>query len=163
MSVYKAYLETTIFNFYFADKGEQYYGPTIQYCQDVKNFFSAIEAGKYEPYTSEYVISEIKREPNEKRRLELLKLVDEYNICILPKSGEIERLAQKYITAGAIPDTFPDDALHIATTTINELDLIVSLNFQHIVKNKAIRITAEINGMEGYKNIGIFEPRELEI
>jgi hypothetical protein len=26
---------------------------------------------------------------------------------------------------------------------------------------KAIRITSKINGSEGYKNIGIFEPKEL--
>ena len=157
----KAYLETTIFNFYHADKGMQYYGPTVQFCQDVKKFFRAIDVGKYKPYTSEYVIGEIEREPNEERQLAMLKLIADYNVIILPKSADIEHLAQMYIDAGVIPETFPDDALHIAATTIYELDLIVSLNFQHIIKDKAIRITAEINSAERYKNICIFEPREL--
>ncbi|MDR2842408.1 MAG: hypothetical protein LBV52_04330, partial [Spirochaetaceae bacterium] len=59
------------------------------------------------------------------------------------------------------PENFPDDALHIATTAIYDLDFIVSLNFQHIVKDKAIKMTSQINKENGYKHIGIFEPMEV--
>jgi hypothetical protein len=157
----KAYIETTLFNFYFAEKGKQYFGKTVKYCRETREFFDAVRGGKFEPYTSDYVLAEIDREKNEGHRLEMLKLIADCNVIILPGNEEIERLAWLYIEAGAIPETFPDDALHIATTAIYELDFIVSLNFQHIVKDKAIQITAWINEAEGYKAVGIYEPGEV--
>jgi hypothetical protein len=54
-----------------------------------------------------------------------------------------------------------DDALHIAASAIHGLDFIVSLNFEHIVKNKAKQITTRINKIVGYKEVGIFEPKEV--
>jgi hypothetical protein len=157
----KVYIETTLFNFYFAEKGKQYYGKTVKYCQDTKRFFEAIKAGKFEPYTSEYVIDEIEEENNEEHRLEMLKLIADYGITILPRDEKVEWLAGQYIDITAIPETFPDDALHIASTVIYGLDFIVSLNFQHIVKDRAIQITAQVNESEGYKNVGIYEPGEV--
>ena len=68
----------------------------------------------------------------------------------------------------SIRRTFPvhafvvwDDALHIASAAVHGLDFIVSLNFEHIVKDKAIRITATVNEAEGYEQIGIYEPGEV--
>jgi len=159
--VNKVYIETTLFNFYFADKGNQYFGKTVKYCHETKRFFNEILAGRFEPYTSEYVIAEIEREGNEEHRMEMLKLIADCNVTILSGDEEIERLAGLYIMADAIPETFPDDALHIASTTFHSLDFIVSLNFQHIVKDKAIQITAQVNKAEGYKNVGIHEPAEV--
>jgi predicted nucleic acid-binding protein len=157
----KAYIETTLFNFYFAEKGKQYFGKTVQYCRETKKFFEAVRAGKFEPYTSDYVLAEIERESDEEHRLEMLKLIADCNVIILPGNEEIERLARLYIEAGAIPETFPDDALHIAATAIYGLNFIVSLNFQHIVKDKTIQITARINEAEGYTANGIYEPGEV--
>jgi hypothetical protein len=37
----------------------------------------------------------------------------------------------------------------------------VSLNFQHIVKDKTAQITARINEAGGYKHVGIYEPAEV--
>jgi hypothetical protein len=45
--------------------------------------------------------------------------------------------------------------------TINDLDIIVSYNFQHIVKLKTIMGTESINLREGYKRIGIYSPTEV--
>jgi hypothetical protein len=157
----KVYIETTLFNFYFAEKGKQYLGKTVKYCHETKQFFDAVRAGKFEPYTSEYVIDEIEQESNEEHRLEMLKLVADCNVTILPDNENIRRLSRLYTEAGAISKTFPVDALHIAATTVYDLDFIVSLNFEHIVKDKTIQITAQINEAEGYKNVGIYEPGEV--
>jgi hypothetical protein len=157
----KVYIETTLFNFYFAEGRNQYYGKTIKYCQDTKLFFDAVRAGKFEPYTSEYVIEEIEREENEKHRIEMLKLIADCDITILPRDERVERLAGQYIAASAIPGAFQNDALHIAFTVIHGLDFIVSLNFQHIVKDKAIKITAKVNEAEGHRNVGIYEPGKV--
>ena len=155
------YIETTLLNFYFAEMGKQYFGKTVEYCQDTKRFFDEVKAGKFEPYTSEYVIEEIEEDSNTERRLEMLKLIADCKVKILPGNEETERLARLYIEAGAIPETFPDDALHIAITAVHGLDFIVSLNFQHIVKDKTIQITSQINEREGYKVIDIYEPAEV--
>ena len=157
----KVYIETTLFNFYFADKGKQYFGETVKYCQETKQFFEAVKAGKFEPYTSEYVIEEIRKESNEEHRREMLKLIGDCNVTILPEDEKAKSLAGQYIEAKAIPEKFPDDALHIASAVVHGLDLIVSLNFRHIVKERAIQITAQINGAEGYKDVGIYEPGEV--
>jgi len=41
------------------------------------------------------------------------------------------------------------------------LDFIESLNFEHIVKDKAIRITATVNETEGYEGVAIYELGEV--
>jgi predicted nucleic acid-binding protein len=161
MKIPKVYLETTMFNFFFAEKGRQYFGKTIEYCQEVKRLFEEIKAGKFKAYTSEYVIKEIRLEVNEEHRMKMLNIITDYDVVILSDSKENERLAHLYIQAEAIPKNSLYDALHIATSAVNDLDFIVSLNFQHIVKDKARRITAQINKREGYKEVGIFEPKEV--
>jgi rRNA-processing protein FCF1 len=57
MYIPKFYLETTMFNFYFEGKGKEKQLYTRQ-------LFDAIAAGKYEPFTSAYVIRELERAAN---------------------------------------------------------------------------------------------------
>jgi len=155
MKAPKVYLETTLFNFYFAQTRGQYYGRTVEYCTDARRFFEAVRAGEFEPYTSKYVTDEIEDCDNEEHRLEMGKLIADHDVIILSADERAERLADLYVEATAIPARYRDDALHIAIATVNGLDSIVSLNFEHIVKNKAIRMTAMINEAEGYKGIDI--------
>jgi len=161
METPRVYLETTLFNFYFAETRGQYYGKTTGYCQDARRFFEAITAGDFEPYTSVDVVREIKATRNEGRRAEMMKLFDDCGVMVLPKDERVERLADRYIEAGAIPARHRTDALHIASATVHGLDFIVSQNFEHIIKDKAIRLTAMVNEAEGYDVIGIYEPGEI--
>jgi len=150
----KIYLETTIFNFPFADDAPQLKEDTLKLLEEIKT-------GKYEPYTSIYAIEEL----NDTKQLEKLdkmkRLIDKYNISIISGSGEAERLADLYLAEGVINRKYRNDALHIAITTVTGLDFIVSLNFQHIVRQKTIQETARINEQEGYKYIDIYEPSEV--
>ena len=157
----KVYIETTLFNFYFAEKGKQYYGKTVRLCQETKRFFEGIDAGKFEPYTSQTVVAEIWRTRNTELRDEMLQLIDDYDITVLPEDEEAVWLAKQYIEAEAIPGAQLEDALHIATTAVHGLDFIVSLNFEHIVKDKALRITSMVNEAEGYEGVGIYEPGKV--
>jgi predicted nucleic acid-binding protein len=150
----KIYLETTVFNFPFADDAPQLRADTLK-------LFDEIKAGKYEPYTSTYAIDELDDTEQIDKLLKMKNLIDEYNITIISVSEEAERLAALYLTEGAINKKYLTDALHIAITTINGLDFIVSMNFQHIVRQKTIQETARINEREGYKQIGIYEPAEV--
>ena len=161
METPKVYIETTLFNMYFAETRGQYYGKTVEYCRDARRFFEAVEAGEFEPYTSEVVVDELKKTRNTGRRDEMLKLVDDFAITSLPVDKRVRWLADRYIEAGAIPAKQRTDALHIASATVHGLDFIVSQNFEHIIKDKAIRLTAMVNEAEGYEDIGIYEPGEV--
>jgi hypothetical protein len=147
------YLETTIFNFPFADDAPQYQA-------DTKRLFSEIKVGKFKPFTSEYVIRELEAATDPQRE-DRLRLIKEYDVEIIPTSDEVKNLATVYIEAGIIPSAYSADGFHIAAATVNGLDFIVSLNFRHIVKRKTIEETELINFREGYKKIGIFSPAEV--
>ena len=153
MKVPKIYLETTIFNFFFADDAPEKKRDTIKLFQEIKE-------GKYMPYTSDAVLEELGKASPEKSG-QMFSLVSQYSIISLPVTEEARRLADIYIKEGVIPEKYPTDALHIALSTVNVLDYIVSYNFRHIVKLKTIIMTESINLRENYKRIGIISPTEV--
>jgi predicted nucleic acid-binding protein len=153
MRVPTIYLETTIFNFPFADDAPQYQS-------DTKRLFEEIKAGKFRPFTSEYVTRELKAAP-ETIQEERLRLIREYKIEIIPASDDVERLGKLYIREGVIPEKYQTDALHIAVAAVADLDFIVSLNFRHIVKHKTIIETEIINAREGFRRVFIHTPAEV--
>jgi rRNA-processing protein FCF1 len=154
MKIPKIYLETTMFNFPFADDSPQYKADTLQ-------LFNEIRAGHFKPYTSEYVIDELNDTADESKRNLMKALIADYNVKILPLNDETARLASLYVQNGVIPQRFNTDAVHIASATVNNMDFIISLNFQHIVKHKTIIETEIINAREGYKRVFIHTPAEV--
>lgn len=51
--------------------------------------------------------------------------------------------------------------MHIAISAVNGLDMVVSMNFQHIVKRKTKIATANINVLNGYRVVEILNPMEV--
>ena len=147
----KIYLETTLFNYYF-DTNKKGHVETVM-------LFKACAAGRFEPYTSSDVIEELKKAPCEKYD-KMFDLIELYNITILDPSADVNKLARRYISEGALPKGSLTDAIHIATASIYELDKIISLNFRHIVRKKTIELTNKINTLLGYKTVEIHSPKE---
>jgi hypothetical protein len=141
-----------MFNYYF-DQDRDGHKSTIA-------MFEAIGQGKYEGYTSEYAVLELKK-AQEPKRVNMLNLIDKYNIKTLDATGEIEQLANLYISSCIIPEKYLIDASHIACATIYNLDIVLSFNYQHINKLKTKKITENINILEGYKAVVICTPMEL--
>ena len=154
MRVPTIYLETTIFNFPFADDAPQYQADTLR-------LFAEIRAGKFKPFTSKYVTRELENTKDAEKRKKMEALIVDYGITVIPASTEVESLADVYVAAGIIPKGYATDALHIAAATIAGLDYIISLNFKHIVKHKTIIETEYINIREGYKRVFIHAPAEV--
>jgi predicted nucleic acid-binding protein len=149
----KIYLETTLFNYYFdEDRGFAHEG-TVK-------LFDDIAAGKYEAFTSRFVIDELNDAPEAKRE-KMLDLILKYDIPILETSEEAVRIADLYIEGKIIPQKYRTDGLHIAIATVNDLDMIISMNFQHIVKRKTKIGTGNINALNGYRAVEIFSPMEV--
>ena len=148
----KIYLETTLFNFFF-DVERDAHAATVK-------LFEEIAAGKYEPFTSETVLMELRKAPDEKRD-KMINLILEREIPVLETNAEAERLADIYIRDGVIPLKYRPDGLHIALAAVNDLDMIISMNFQHIVKRKTEKMTAAINTLNGYRAVEILTPMEV--
>jgi predicted nucleic acid-binding protein len=148
----KIYLETTLFNYYFDEDRDAH--------SDTVRLFEECAAGKFEPYTSLYVTDELEDAPNDKRA-NMLALIERYGISVLAASDEIIKLARRYISESALPEGSITDAIHIAAAVVYDLDMIISLNFRHIVKEKTIKLTGAINTLLGYKPITITSPMEV--
>ena len=127
---------------------------------DTVRLFKEITVGKYEAYSSDYVVDELKKATVEKYA-KMMSLFGEYNIPVLGMSDEAEKLADLYIAEGVIPPRYRNNGLHIAIATVNDLDMVISMNFQHIVKRKTVKMTGHINTMNGYRAIEIYSPMEV--
>ena len=93
------YLETTIFNFPFADDAPHYQADTLR-------FFAEIKAGKFRPFTSEYVPRELEITKDAEKLAKMKALITDYRIIMIPASLEIERLADVYVSEGIIPSKY---------------------------------------------------------
>ena len=90
----KIYIETTLFNFYF-DTDREAHSATVRLFED-------IALGKYEAFTSDYVINELEETQGDKRE-KMIALVEQYGIAVLILNNEAERLADIYVRDGVIP------------------------------------------------------------
>ena len=76
-------------------------------------------------------------------------------------NDEAERLADIYVEQSVIPQKYRTDGVHIAVAAVNDLDLIISMNFQHFVKRKTKIGTGSINALNGYRAVEICTPMEV--
>jgi predicted nucleic acid-binding protein len=152
MRTQKIYLETTLFNFY-VDESRDAHADTVKLFEDIAK-------GKYEAYTSTYVTDELENAPEAKRD-KMMSLITKYNIAVLAPSDEAVKIADIYVEEGIIPQKYRTDGLHIAIATVNDLDIIISMNFRHIVKRRTILATGKINNLNGYRAIEIYSPMEV--
>ncbi len=152
MRIPKVYLETTMFNYFF-DEDRDAHADTVK-------LFSEIKAGKYVGYTSVYVADELANAAEPKRG-KMLSLIEEFGIIVISADKEAEKLADIYINEGVIPSRFRMDGVHIAIATVNDLEYIFSLNFQHINKLKTKIMTENINIRHGYRGVYICSPMEV--
>ena len=149
----KLYLDTSIINFAVDDRT-----PAEKLL--TQNLIKEIKAGKYEVFISEVVLLEINKSEEEKRK-ELFNVLKEVNPEELDISREVRALAEKYVVEEIIPAKHMDDALHIAAASVNDVDIVVSWNFEHIVKHKTRVAVAAINILKGYKALDICTPQEV--
>ena len=146
------YLETTMFNYYFDAERDAH--------SDTVKLFNEIKAGKYQAYTSVYAIEELMATQGSKRDL-MIGLIAQFSITVLERSLEAEHLVNIYLNEGVVPASKKEDARHIAIASVHNLDMILSLNFKHIVRKKTIDTVGYINKQQGYQKLEIFAPMEV--
>jgi len=143
----KLYLDTSVPNAYFDKKNPNRQGIT-------RRFWPKLN--EYQVFISDLVIKEIKATKEEKLRDELIKLIEDFE-SLSTENEEIKMLSEEYVLRGIIPVKHIEDAVHIAVTTVNSLDILASWNFEHIVKLKTKREVNAINVLLGYNQIEIVE------
>ena len=139
------YIDTSVFGGYYDDVFER----------DTRFLFSKIKENEYDVFISDLTISELKNAPQNVKNL--LKDI-EYRF--VEATQECKDLAEKYINEKVVGATSRDDCLHIATATINNVDILVSWNFKHIVNVERAKGYNFINFQNGLGQLVICSPKD---
>lgn len=146
----KVYLDTSVVSALFDSRNPERRELTEMFFKNLENF---------EVFVSEVVFAEIDNIPDEDLRENMLKRIK--NLKNLQMDTKIRSLAKEYVKEGAIPQSYSEDALHIAISTLNEMDYLLSWNFRHIVKMKTRKIVNMVNFNLGYPDLNISTPAEI--
>jgi len=112
----------------------------------------------YEVFISELVLEELER-TNEAVRDKMLNSVKDFKVLVISEKEEI--LANIYVEQGIFPEKYFDDALHVALASVNQIGILISWNFTHLVKLKTRRLVSIVNLKEDYMPVEIISPPEL--
>ena len=154
MKKLELYIETSTWNFYYADDAPEKKQVTIE-------FFKLVKEGIYNVFISEVVLAEIMRAPLEKRN-KLVGLLKEHSPGSLSLTDEILSLGNKYVFEGVIPSHKMEDAIHAAVATVHEMDALVSWNLKHLANLRKMEMINTINMKHGfYKRLELITPMEL--
>lgn len=125
-----------------------------------RRLLNGLLEGRWEGFISTLVLEEIDRAPDsvrEKIAMELRRVP----LVVLEESSESLTLAQAYVAAGAIPADYEDDARHIAIATVNDIRVIVSWNFRHMVNIERKRRINSVNLREDLPLLDLVSPWEV--
>jgi len=148
------YLETSVWNFYFAEDAPEKKEITLR-------FFDKIKQGEYEIFVSDVVIEEVGRADEGKKQM-LLGIIAEHSPSRLIINEEVSELAQKYISEGILPAAKIEDAMHASVATVFEMDALISWNLKHLSNFKKMELINGINMKEGYsKRLELITPMEV--
>jgi hypothetical protein len=149
----KLYLETSVWNFLFADDAIEKRAATEMLFMDIEN-------KKYDVYISDIVIDEVKRASAIKQRL-LLKAINKYRPTVLEISENSRVLIQHYLRNDVLSVNHLADLGHVAVASVNEMDVLVSWNMRHIVKLRTRIMVNAANQLYGFDPLEICSPEEV--
>lgn len=144
----RIYIDTSVIGGYFDD----------EFSYDTHLLFSEIQKGEYKLVISDLTEKELVNAPETVRTL--LKDLN-VDFDLVDVTQESIDLASEYIKERVVGQTSIDDCIHIATATINKVDLLISWNFKHIVNIQRIRGYNSINLKNGYSPLEIRSPKDL--
>jgi predicted nucleic acid-binding protein len=150
----KIYLETSVVSYFVSRPSKNI---VIAGRQAVTKDLWAI-MGYYDVFISDIVIQESSRGDTTLAKLRL-DAVEEFNI--LKIDDEAKELAKLLIQRKAIPDQYPEDALHISIAAVNGIDVVVTWNFKHLNNPFTRTRVRKAIEQEGYTCPEICSPDEF--
>ena len=124
-----------------------------------KTFFEKVRSGDFALVLSDVTLIELRSAP--KSVVGLLDSIPDEFLEQIPFSDEIGTLCDAYVSAGIVGKASVQDAEHVASATVAEVDLVVSWNFRHIVHFEKIAGYQGVNLIHGYPPIRIYSPMEV--
>lgn len=108
---------------------------------------------------SKLVDIELSNAPEKVKKL--VKNLSIYQLELVQISNEAILLADQYLKENVVGKTSRSDCLHIALATLNNVDILASWNFKHIVNVNRIRGYNSVNYKFGHIILEIRTPREI--
>lgn len=147
----RIYIDTSVLGGYY----------DIEFENDTKLFFKRIEKKDFNVHLSEISDFELLEAPQRVR--DVVNRIPKDCLFRLELTKEAEDLANQYVSEKILNESSFDDAYHIAISTVNRIDVLVSWNFKHIVNYNKILLFNAVNLKLGYPTIDIRSPKELII
>ena len=130
-----------------------------EFDEETLQLFERVKLGKIICVYSDLTETELIKAPqNVKKYFRELPKENTERVIV---NGEIIELATKYLEEKVVGKTSFDDCIHIATATLNKVDMLVSWNFKHIVNIYRIRGYNSINIKMNYSSLEIRSPKEI--
>jgi predicted nucleic acid-binding protein len=143
------YLDTTIISALFDKRTPERMFQTQQFWEHIN---------EYNVFISELVIDEIN---GASQYLQDKMLEKVSNFSLLSVNNDVQYLANEYIKGAIFPEKYSADALHVALASTNQIGILLSWNFTHLVKVRTRRMVAFINAIYNYNPVEIITPPEL--
>ena len=124
-----------------------------------KRLWNKIKRDKYDVVISEITLTEINDIPDPIKKKTLSDYLQEIKYESIFFSDEVERIASLVKKNGLITsEKNLNDRYHIGYALVSGADVLVSMNFNHLVNIKTIRGVKGIATVEGYHTIDIMPP-----
>ena len=151
----KVYLETTVVS-YLTGRGTR--DLIVAAHQEEARALWPRLTSDFEAYISALVYEEASR-GNPEQAQKRLAAIEAFSV--LDVDDDAQELASRLLSDKAVPEEFPEDAIHIALAAVNGIDIVLTWNFAHInnpFKKMLIRQAVE---NAGYRCPEICSPDEL--
>jgi len=143
------YLDTTIISALFDKRTPERMSQTQQFWEHIND---------YNVFISELVVDEING-ASQFLQDKMLEKVSSFTS--LSVTNDVQYLANEYIKSAIFPEKYLADALHVALASTNQIGILLSWNFTHLVKVRTRRMVAFINAIYNYNPVEIITPPEL--
>lgn len=121
--------------------------------------FDDFKSGKRIAVVSDVTLDELTDAPDKIK--DNFEAIPDESTEILFADDQSKELAEQYISEKAVSGRYYEDALHIAIATINQVSVLASWNFRHIVNLDKIRLYNSVNLKNGFLMLEIRTPREI--
>ena len=145
----RIYIDTSVIGGYFDKVFET----------ETKLLFDKFIRGEYVLVLSDLTKRELLNAPD--RVKTLIKDIGIKNYEEVLVTNETIELAGDYLAEKVVGQTSMDDCIHIATATVNRVDILASWNFKHIVNINRIRGYNSVNIRKGYSILEIRSPKDM--
>jgi predicted nucleic acid-binding protein len=154
MKKFKIYLDTSAIG-YLDENDERFANDK----QAILALWDRIKNDEFIVVISELTLDELNANQNMDKLKALTGYLAQIDYQIVETGAVAEHIAELVKLNGMLVTVkHKNDRLHIGTAIENGCDIIVSMNFKHLVNIATIRGVRAISSLEGYGNIDIIQP-----